>query len=62
MRFVDLILDMNECHGSATCNNTIGSYMCACDTRYSGDGFSCTGIQLIVLVIQEYDTAHLHIK
>ena len=60
MRFVDLILDMNECHGSATCNNTIGSYMC--DTRYSGDGFSCTGIQLIVLVIQEYDTAHLHIK
>ena len=43
------ILDINECwtypcHANATCNNTIGSYMCACDTGYSGDGFNCTGI------------------
>ena len=29
------------------CNNTIGSYMCACDPGYSGDGFNCTGIHLI---------------
>ena len=43
------LLDINECstypcHGNATCNNTIGSYMCACDTGYSGDGFNCSGM------------------
>ena len=43
--------DINECstylsHANATCNNTIGSYMCACYTGYSGDGFNCTGMHL----------------
>ena len=57
------ILDINECwtypcHANATCNKTIGSYMCACDTVYSGEGFNCTGIQLI---LEEYDTVHFHI-
>ena len=65
--FYTYILDINECltnpcHWNATCNNKIGSYMCVCDTGYSGDGFNCTGIQLILLLIQEYDTAHLHIN
>ena len=32
--------------------------MCACDTGYSGEGFNCPGIQL---VLQEYDTVHFHI-
>ena len=36
--------------------------MCACDTGYSGDGFNCTGIQLILLLIQEFNTVHLHIN
>ena len=36
--------------------------MCVCDTGYSGDAFNCTGIQLILLRIREYDTAHLNIK
>ena len=33
----------NPCHGNATCNNTAGSYMCVCDSGYSGDGFNCSG-------------------
>ena len=49
-------------HWNLTSNNTIGSYMCVCDTGYSGDAFNCTGIQLILLRIREYDTAHLNIK
>ena len=34
----------NPCHASATCNNTVGSYMCACDPGYSSNGFDCTGM------------------
>ena len=36
----------NPCHANATCNNTMGSYVCACDPGYSGDGFNCTGMHL----------------
>ena len=43
------ILDVDECsknpcHSNATCNNTVGSYICTCDPGYSGDGLNCTGI------------------
>ena len=36
-------LDINECvpvspcHSNGACNNTEGSYICACDSGYSGD-------------------------
>lgn len=45
---VSCILDINECssnpcHGNGICNNTAGSYMCVCDSGYSGDGFNCPG-------------------
>ena len=47
MRFCSYILAVDECwrnsiNGNATCNNTRGSYMCACYPGYSGDGFNCT--------------------
>ena len=38
---------MNECNitdicdGNATCYDTEGSFMCSCNSGYSGDGFSC---------------------
>ena len=44
-----MILDTNECqtgspcHSNAICNNTDGSYICTCDSGYSGDGFTCSG-------------------
>ena len=43
------LLDINEClqpnicHDQASCTNTHGSYMCACNEGYSGDGSSCAG-------------------
>ena len=33
----------STCHGNATCNNTIGSFMCMCDRGFTGDGFNCSG-------------------
>ena len=52
-----IILVVNECvtespcHTNATCNNTEGSYICTCNTRYSGDGFSCDGKNGFEIVI-----------
>ena len=44
-------LDIDECSGSnncatggtSTCTNTAGSYTCACNTGYSGNGVTCSG-------------------
>ncbi|XP_072047045.1 uncharacterized protein [Amphiura filiformis] len=42
--------DINECTSStdncdanAACTNTTGSFTCACNAGYSGDGITCTG-------------------
>jgi hypothetical protein len=43
-------LDINECtagtgncDANAACTNTAGSFTCACNTGYNGDGTSCKG-------------------
>ena len=38
-----------ECHDNATCTNTDGSYECACNNGFSGDGFNCTS-EIIVKI------------
>ena len=36
--------EANDCHSSALCTNTEGSYVCRCLRGYGDDGRSCTGI------------------
>ena len=43
---VDECFSGHQCDSSATCYNTDGSYMCICDSGYTGDGRTCRGIDL----------------
>ena len=35
--------EANDCHSSALCTNTEGSYVCRCFRGYAGDGRVCSG-------------------
>ena len=46
-----LLSDINEClDGSntcslnASCTDTVGSFDCACEEGFTGDGFTCVGM------------------
>ena len=32
-----------ECHSNATCENVVGSFMCACNDGFTRDGLQCVG-------------------
>ena len=34
---------LNNCDANAACTNTDGSFTCACNVGFSGDGTLCTG-------------------
>ena len=36
-------MEQSPCDGNAVCTNTPGSFTCACNEGYSGDGITCTG-------------------
>ena len=61
-----LKIDIEECstntHGcnaKAKCSNTQGSYTCACQAGYSGDGRSCSGRLLLLLLLLLFLNCHL---
>jgi len=35
--------DTAGCSSAASCTNNEGSFTCACNAGYSGDGFTCVG-------------------
>jgi len=55
--------DVDECtvnHGNcdkyANCTNFLGSYECTCMTGFAGDGFICTGVFSLIMVLNEATT------
>ena len=49
--FVTSFSDINECdmithncHDDANCTNVVGSFNCACNSGYTGDGTTCQGM------------------
>ena len=34
---------LNNCDADAACTNTVGSFICACNSGFSGDGTTCSG-------------------
>ena len=40
---IDECKGLSLCDGNAQCTNTIGSFTCACNEGYSGNGMTCTG-------------------
>ena len=37
----------NNCHSSALCSDTIGSFECVCRDGYEGDGVKCTSKSIL---------------
>ena len=56
-------VDVNECElgdvdcaTNATCSNTDGSYVCSCNTGFTGDGKHCSKFYLFMLYQKNYDS------
>ena len=37
----ECVSGVHDCHSSASCTNTAGSYTCSCNNPYTGDGKAC---------------------
>ena len=58
---VEFFSDINECtigtdncDARAVCTNIIGSFTCTCQTGYTGNGVTCTGMQCQALRLKEH--------
>ena len=45
---IDECSQISTCDKNASCSNTQGSYSCACNPKYVGDGLTCKGLSLLI--------------
>ena len=45
---IDECVTLSPCDPNASCTNTLGSFTCACNTGYTGDGLACNGRFLLI--------------
>ena len=43
-------LSTHNCNANATCSNTIGGFSCSCNSGFSGNGVSCSGIFIYLFI------------
>ena len=41
------------CHQNASCENTVGGYLCSCAVGLTGNGFNCSGKHLGIIISME---------
>ena len=65
--FFYIYTDIDECSSNsdncaeqATCSDTEGSFLCSCNTGYSGDGINCNGIVIISFNTLLFSILHLN--
>ena len=52
---IDECSQMNICDEHASCSNTQGSYSCACNPEYTGDGLTCKGLSLLIRALKIFN-------
>ena len=48
----------NNCDTNAACTNKAGSFTCACNEGYDGNGVTCQGNITLMVSVQTFWTAH----
>ena len=48
----------HDCDANASCSNTAGSFTCACDAGYSGNGVMCSDINECATGADNCDATH----
>ena len=43
----ECVLETDNCHDNATCNNKNGTFHCVCDTGFNGNGVNCASKYII---------------
>ena len=43
-------LRIDNCHVNATCADVIGSFVCACNNGFDGNGVDCAGMKSMCIV------------